>query len=95
MTRLFQVLDNDDVTFESDVYSFGIVAWEIVSGKKPWANFNARAIFKRVVLAGERPEIPSDAAADVADVIRSCWHENPRERPKFNEILDTIKSWVK
>jgi len=92
---LLQVLDKDCTTFESDVYSFGVIAWEIVSRKMPWANFNARTIFHKVVLAKERPEIPSDTAADLAEVIRSCWQDNPRERPKFTEVLDTVKSWPK
>lgn len=87
---ILQVLDDDKPTFESDVYSFGIIAWEIVSREMPWSNLNARAIFKQV-LNGKRPEIPTDIAADVVHVIRSCWQDNPRMRPKFSEILYSLK----
>lgn len=79
-------------TFESDVYSFGINSCEIVSRKIPSVNFNAGTIFRRVVLAGKRLQIPSDTATDMSEVIRSCWQENLKERLKFPEILESIKT---
>ncbi|CAN0462475.1 unnamed protein product, partial [Ascophyllum nodosum] len=87
-----KVLDYECVSFESDVYSFGIVAWEIVARQMPWANLNPRTIIRRV-LAGERLSIPTETAADLAGVICSCWLDNPRARPKFAEILDCMKLW--
>ncbi|CAM9571946.1 unnamed protein product, partial [Ascophyllum nodosum] len=88
------VLDDERESFESDVYSFGVVAWEIVTRQMPWANLNARTIIRRV-LTGGRPEIPREAAAELVEVIRPCWHDNPRARPKFAEILDCMKLWSK
>ena len=87
-----QVLDNDGASFESDVYSFGIISWEIVSRRMPWADLNARSIFRRVVLAGDRPKMPNDVSTDIEHIIRSCWIEDPTARPTFSDILDTIKS---
>ena len=87
-----QILDNDEASFESDVYSFGIVSWEIASRQMPWAGVNARSIFRRVVLTGDRPEMPNDVSADIEVIIRSCWREDPTARPTFSDILGTMKS---
>ncbi|CAM9723845.1 unnamed protein product [Ascophyllum nodosum] len=59
----------------------------------PWAGVDARSIFRRVVLAGDRPPMPKEVAADIADMIRSCWAEDPSTRPKFSEVLSTMSSW--
>ncbi|CAN0213505.1 unnamed protein product [Ascophyllum nodosum] len=85
-----EVLDDERASFKSDVYSFGVVAWEIVTRQTPWGNLNARTIIRRV-LTGERPEIPRETAAELAEVIGLCWREDPKARPKFTEILDRIK----
>ena len=87
---LLQVLDDERASFKSDVYSFGVVAWEIVTRQTPWGNLNARTIIRRV-LTGERPEIPRETAAELAEVIGLCWREDPKARPKFTEILDRMK----
>ncbi|CAM9406355.1 unnamed protein product [Ascophyllum nodosum] len=87
-----EVLDNDGASFKSDVYSFGIISWEIASRQMPWADLNARSIFKRVVLAGDRPKMPNNVSADIKHIIRSCWVGDPTARPTFSDILDTMKS---
>ena len=87
------MLDDELLSFKSDVYSFSIIAWEIVSGQMPWTNLNARSIFRRVVLAGERPEIPKGIAMEVEEMLHLSWHENPEKRPKFADIIESMTSW--
>ena len=87
-----QVLNAQGVSSASDVYSFGIVAWEVISMEIPWADealpFD---IFTRVVFKGDRPEIPADAPVDIAGVLRACWATAPEERPASAEILNILK----
>lgn len=70
------------------MYSFGVVAWEVLSREVPWADealpFD---IYRRVVFRGERLTIPADAPADLADIVRECWARSPRQRPTSGEIL--------
>lgn len=79
-------------SFASDVYSFGIVAWEVLSMEIPWADealpFD---IYTRVVFKGDRPEIPGDAPDDIASVLRACWAGPPQERPTSGEIWEILK----
>ncbi|CAM9481119.1 unnamed protein product, partial [Laminaria digitata] len=77
----------------SDVYSFGIVVWEVLSRELPWATvMNPRDIYIRVVLNELRPTIPDDAPTDIADVARACWAGEAGDRPTFSAIVEAMKS---
>ena len=80
-------------TYASDVYSFGIVVWEVLSREIPWATVtHPRDIYIRVVLNDLRPVIPDDAPTEIADVARACWVGEPRDRPTFMAIMEDMKS---
>lgn len=88
-----KVLETEGNSYASDVYSFGIVTWEIITRQLPWADQPlARDIFLRVVMKGERPVIPADSPSDIAQVIRACWAELPADRPAFQELVAGMKS---
>jgi len=80
-------------TYASDVYSFGIVAWEVLSRELPWASVaHPREVFIRVVLNDLRPDIPIDAPEDMANMVRACWAGEPKARPTFSTIMERIES---
>ena len=80
-------------TYACDVYSFGIVVWEVLSREGPWANVTRpRDILMRVVLNDLRPDMPDDAPTDIADVARACWVREPGNRPSFSDVLGGVKS---
>ncbi|KAF2073598.1 hypothetical protein CYY_005087 [Polysphondylium violaceum] len=84
-----EVIKGQQYTDSCDVYSFGIVLWEIYCRSKPYqgiSNFDIPVM----VCKGERPKIPSDCPADYAKLIKACWTDNPKKRPKFNEIHSTL-----
>lgn len=92
LTVVDQTMDGDGSTFKSDVYSFGIVIWEVLTRKVPWAGeTKAQKVFYRVVLKGERPLIPSEAPAYLADMARSCWVTDPEKRPAFSSLLAKMR----
>ncbi|CAM9276450.1 unnamed protein product, partial [Laminaria digitata] len=75
-------------TYATDVYSFGIVVWEVLSRELPWATMTGETdIYIRVVLNKMRPDIPEDAPADIADVARACWAGEPGDRPTFSAVM--------
>ncbi|CAM9092540.1 unnamed protein product, partial [Laminaria digitata] len=77
----------------SDVYSFGIVVWEVLSREVPWATVtDLKGIFIRVVLNDLRPSIPDDAPGEIADVAKACWAAVPRDRPTFSAVMEGMKS---
>ena len=80
-------------TYASDVYSFGIVVWEVLSGEVPWASVGTpREVYIRVVLNGLRPDIPVDAPADLVSMMTATWAGEPEARPSFRAIMEGIKS---
>jgi serine/threonine protein kinase len=80
--------------FSADVYSFGILAWQVVALQTPFANFDANAHFDRVVLKGRRP--PRSALHSLPKLlqrmVKECWSANPSERPTFQQVCTQIES---
>jgi len=84
-----QVLEKQKISKASDVYSFGMVVWEVLSRQTPWADqAQPRDIYLRVVIHGDRPVIPADAPADIAEMLHGCWAQEPKRRPSFQALLD-------
>ena len=86
------MLDTSGSTYASDVYSFGVVAWEVLSTDLPWASAPGPRQVLTHVLNGFRPDIPADAPADLAGLVRACWAGEPEARPSFRAIMEVIKS---
>jgi serine/threonine protein kinase len=72
-----------------DVYSFGIMLWELLTSGLPFDGVEVAQLPKRVV-GGLRPEIPRDTPPELAALIASCWHEDPQKRPTFQQISQLL-----
>ncbi|GBB93957.1 hypothetical protein RclHR1_02260022 [Rhizophagus clarus] len=78
---------------ESDIYSMGMIMWELTTGCKPFADVehDINLIFK--ILDGERPEITEDTPECYANLMRSCWNSDPKKRPTIFEIYKIFDGW--
>ncbi|XP_075981542.1 tyrosine-protein kinase receptor torso-like [Anticarsia gemmatalis] len=73
-------------TTQSDVWSFGVVVWEIATiGAAPYASVPA-ARLPRLLRAGYRMPKPANCIPQLYDIMLSCWRSHPRERPTFAEL---------
>jgi serine/threonine protein kinase len=76
-----------------DVYSFGMLLWEIASRTRPHQNMVSTNIAD-CVIKGWRPDIPSNCPPSFAKLIHSAWAQNPQSRPTFAQIAATLKDCI-
>ncbi|KAJ6664292.1 hypothetical protein lerEdw1_008511 [Lerista edwardsae] len=78
-------------TAYSDVWSFGVVLWEISSlAEQPYQGLSNEQVLKFVMDGGclERPE---NCAERLHNLMQMCWQYNPKMRPSFTEIIEMLK----
>jgi len=77
-----------------DVYFFGTVFYELLTGLKPFAAVKRDRDVARMVAHGERPEIPDQVPDVVAKLVRRCWSGHPKKRPSFKEIVKVLTAFI-
>ncbi|CAN1856374.1 Probable serine/threonine-protein kinase SIS8 [Linum perenne] len=86
-----EVLRNEPSDEKCDVYSYGVILWELCTMQQPWGGMNPMQVVGAVGFQHRRLEIPNDMDSTIADIIRSCWQTDPRMRPSFAEIMAALK----
>jgi serine/threonine protein kinase len=75
----------------SDVYSFGIVLWELLTRGEPFEQYDDYDEFLEAVCdRNERPTIPDNCLPSLRQLMEACWHPNPTSRPEFEEINNQL-----
>ena len=77
---------------EVDVYSFGMILYELATDDIPWKSLTPLAVVKKVVVEHLRPKLPQNLDPALKELIKMCWADNPKERPTFKEIYKMFKS---
>lgn len=77
-----------------DVYSFGIIVWQILKGDVPFQGMGRKAFMERVVAGGERPRCGRSWPRPFCSLLQRCWSEDKDVRPSFEEILQELDSLI-
>nr|XP_042903811.1 inactive tyrosine-protein kinase transmembrane receptor ROR1 isoform X1 [Parasteatoda tepidariorum] len=79
---------------ESDVWSFGVVLWEIFSyGLQPYYGYNNQEVID-MIRSRQLLPCPEDCPAHIYALMVECWHEIPPRRPTFKELHTRLSSWL-
>ncbi|XP_021098280.1 vascular endothelial growth factor receptor 3 isoform X2 [Heterocephalus glaber] len=78
-------------TTQSDVWSFGVLLWEIFSlGAAPYPGVQINEDFCQRLKEGTRMRAPELATPAIRRIMLSCWSGDPKARPAFSELVETL-----
>ncbi|WOL18901.1 serine/threonine-protein kinase STY46 [Canna indica] len=90
-----EVIEHKPYDHKADVFSFGIVLWELLTAKIPYEYLTPLQAAVGVVQKGLRPTIPKNTHPKLAELLEKCWQQDPASRPNFSEILETLQHIAK
>ena len=100
-------LDGDHQGEPSDVWSFGVLAWEVVTRQQPWAGRSSMEILTALMIRGERLPMPGPPPASsplskdkayaatqrgLSKLVGECWELKPAKRPSFLRVLHALEA---
>ncbi len=77
-------------TKASDIYSYGLVLWSILSGKMPYETIPKDKMAAHIIM-GNKESIVDTIPSEYADIIRRCWDSEPKNRPALEEIIPVLE----
>jgi len=85
-----EAINGQDVP-ASDVWSFGILIYEVVTRKQPHSGVDCFVLPPRIRDSGYSPQIPKCSQV-LAELMQLCWKYKPERRPQFHHICDILKN---
>ena len=84
-----EVMSNQSYTYKADVYSFSLIAYQLITGRIPFNNIKP-SLFVTCILNGQRPDISIISEEYIQELLSKWWSGDPHERPTFKEIINEI-----
>jgi Protein tyrosine and serine/threonine kinase len=91
-----EIMEDQPYTRSADMYSYGVVLWELVARKIPFEGKSEAAIIRQVTQNKRETvdAIPAGCTPKLSHLIRQCWTAEPPKRPSANEAITQLKGGV-
>jgi serine/threonine protein kinase len=86
-----EVLRNEKFNEKCDVFSMGVVLWELITRKEPYAKMAPLQVIAAVVFQGQRLPQPQHCDPVLVDLIDRCWAPNAADRPSFFAVQEILQ----
>ncbi|GMY11146.1 serine/threonine-protein kinase sty17 [Fagus crenata] len=86
-----EVIEHKAYDHKADVFSFGIVLWELLTGELPYSHLTPLQAAVGVVQKGIRPTIPKNTYPRLTELLERCWQQDAAQRPDFSEITEILQ----
>jgi serine/threonine protein kinase len=87
-----EVIKGHRYSNKADIFSFGVLLYEIVTGQKPLQQTGGNQFqLSAKITSGSREKIPDDVEPFTAALISRCWDDDPDQRPTFLDIFDELR----
>ena len=83
-----EILQGQKCTKASDIYSFGMIMWEFMTGRRPfWDRIHDIELIIEIC-DGLRPPIATNAPEGYIEIMKECWHSDPKKRPEAVDLYE-------
>lgn len=87
-----EVIEHKPYNEKADVFSFGVVLWELLTCKVPYADMTPLQAAVGVVQKCLRPPIPPECPPELAAIMEACWGASPAHRPAFRDLTPRLQA---
>ncbi|GAT97166.1 protein kinase domain containing protein [Entamoeba histolytica] len=88
-----EVLTGNKPTTKSDIYSFGIILWEIITNQIPFDDIDLKDDLILNIVLGQRPPLINSIPVPCKELLLSCWKINTERLISIDEIVMKVESW--
>ncbi|CAB4442409.1 unnamed protein product [Rhizophagus irregularis] len=85
-----EVIIGKEQTFKSDIYSIGMLMWEVSSGQPPFINYEHDYDLAMNIVNGIRPKIVSGTPLEYKNLMKQCWDADPSKRPDIVTLQEKM-----
>ncbi|CAG8540093.1 7208_t:CDS:2 [Acaulospora morrowiae] len=88
-----EVLRRRSYTFAADIYSFGMIMWDVLTCQPPFGDRAHDVHLALDICLGRRPTVEEETPKPFAKLMKCCWDANPSKRPTAQQLYETLHQW--